>query len=90
MTPHELEALATLLYGRQWVRPLADLLGVKVRTVQFWMATPPAAIKPIPPGVPGEILQAIRGAGVLEHKRMLGEARRMGEALEAVRRALDA
>jgi len=89
MTPHELEALASLLYGRNWMAPAARLLDVSMRTVQFWMAREGSARKAIPAGVLAELFAAIRDTSQEERSRMIMEAERRGEALEAVNAALE-
>ena len=36
MTPQELETLGKQYYGRFWAKPLAEALGVNLRTVYAW------------------------------------------------------
>jgi hypothetical protein len=60
MTADQFAALAALLWGDDWRRRAATLLGVNLRNVQFWTARPPARCKPIPHGVAGELIAEVR------------------------------
>lgn len=76
MTAEQFAALGALLYGQDWRRQVADLLGVSVRNVQFWSAVPPARCKAIPDGVAADLLAVVRGRMTLptEAARMRVEA----------------
>ena len=79
MTGDQFAALARLLWGDDWRRRAASLLGVNLRNVQFWTATAPARVKPIPHGVAAELLGEVRrrrAGGGAEAARLAEEGRR--------------
>ena len=62
ITAAQFKALCGALWGEEWRREAAAVLGVGLRNVQFWSAEPPARGKPIPAGVIRDLFALIRGA----------------------------
>lgn len=47
MTPEQLRAMGEMLYGRDWITPLANALDINVRNVERWSS----GARPIPDSI---------------------------------------
>lgn len=92
MSPDELEAIATMIYGPQWQTPLAEFLGVSDRLVRYWITEE----RSIPDDIASKLMRAIDGKRVSLHYAandlvmILGRRRYQEQASEPAPESVDA